>query len=497
MGTTANKSSSVLEVWAYGVVTVIGGQLFAWNVGLVAGTISYGLGVFIIGMAYLCMVLSTAEVASVVAFRGGVYGLARCTLGFYFGFMVGCCELLEYSLFAASNSILVSQILSGLWPALLPYALWLSLANQVVSFGLVMLGGRVFWRFILFFAVLILAILLLYYFTTMTFASATVYAGGMDTAFLGGLSGFFTALPQATWMFSGVEAITTLGNDLTDPKRLIPRGQVLTMCTLLVTACCTFAVAICMPPGGINVATTVAVMNGVFSTAFSISDATATVLTLPSVLFTAAAFALPASNILVAMAQSKLMPSKLATVHPRLHTNTNALLVIFAVSSVICPVFLYTELFSSIAYSMSLVFGLFSYSAQCAGFVYLRRHHHHMKRSFVNPVGIPGAVFAMIVFGLCMISVLFCQDDDYIVLIGTTAIVVVLSAHYHIYSKHRQTLSDDEHALFFAHVAKFNEKTKQSQATSTSASTWHFVGLFSTGHRVVRKIQVKPTSNSY
>ncbi|CAK4116542.1 unnamed protein product [Aphanomyces euteiches] len=382
MGTTANKSSSVLEVWAYGVVTVIGGQLFAWNVGLVAGTISYGLGVFVIGMAYLCMVLSTAEVASVVAFRGGVYGLARCTLGFYFGFMVGCCELLEYSLFAASNSILVSQILSGLWPALL--------------LGLLYVCRRHL---------------------------------------------------HATW---GHQCRHHRG---CHERRLFNRVQHFRR-------------------------------HG-------------TVLTLPSVLFTAATFALPASNILVAMAQSKLMPSKLATVHPRLHTNTNALLVIFAVSSVICPVFLYTELFSSIAYSMSLVFGLFSYSAQCAGFVYLRRHHHHMKRSFVNPVGIPGAVFAMIVFGLCMISVLFCQDDDYIVLIGTTAIVVVLAAHYHIYAKHRQTLSDDEHALFFAHVAKFNEKTKQSQATSTSASTWHFVGLFSTGHRVIRKIQVKPTSNSY
>ncbi|KAG9406848.1 hypothetical protein AC1031_003176 [Aphanomyces cochlioides] len=469
MGTTApsHKSSSVLEVWAYGVVTVIGGQLFAWNVGLVAGTISYGIGVFIVGTAYLCMVLSTAEVASVVAFRSGVYGLARCTLGFYFGFMVGCCEVLEYSLFAASNSILVSQILSGLWPALLPYALLLSLANQVVSFGIVMLGGRVFWRFILFFVVVILAILLLYYFTAMTFASATVYAGGMDTAFLGGLSGFFTALPQATWMFSGIKAITTSSLDN----------------VYIVTACCTFAVAICMPPGGVSVASAVAVMNGVFSTAFSISDATATVLTLPSVLFPAAAFALPASNILVAMAQSKLMPSKLATIHPRLRTNTNALLAIFAFSSALCPIFLYTELVSSISYSF----------AQCAGFVYLRRHHHHMKRLFVNPVGIPGAVFAMIVFGLCIISVLFCQEDQYIVLIGTAAIVVVLSAHYHIYAKHRQRLS--EHALFFAHVAKFNGKTKQSHAT-THSSTWHFIGLFSTGHRVVRKIQVKPTSSS-
>ncbi|CAK4501161.1 unnamed protein product [Aphanomyces euteiches] len=372
MGTTANKSSSVLEVWAYGVVTVIGGQLFAWNVGLVAGTISYGLGVFVIGMAYLCMVLSTAEVASVVAFRGGVYGLARCTLGFYFGFMVGCCELLEYSLFAASNSILVSQILSGLWPALL--------------LGLLYVCRRHL---------------------------------------------------HATW---GHQCRHHRG---CHERRLFNRVQHFRR-------------------------------HG-------------TVLTLPSVLFTAATFALPASNILVAMAQSKLMPSKLATVHPRLHTNTNALLVIFAVSSVICPVFLYTELFSSIAYSMSLVFGLFSYSAQCAGFVYLRRHHHHMKRSSCL---CDDRLWALHDLGLV-------KDDDYIVLIGTTAIVVVLAAHYHIYAKHRQTLSDDEHALFFAHVAKFNEKTKQSQATSTSASTWHFVGLFSTGHRVIRKIQVKPTSNSY
>ena len=143
--------------------------MFAWNVGLFAGTVSFGLGVFVMGIAYLCMVFSIAEVSSVVAFRGGAYGLARCTLGFYSGFIVGCCELLEYSLFATVNCMMVAQILAAEWPCLVPYTTLVCLLAQAFSFGFVIFGGRIFWH-----SVVVLAILLLYYFSAMTGANTTV-----------------------------------------------------------------------------------------------------------------------------------------------------------------------------------------------------------------------------------------------------------------------------------------------------------------------------------
>ncbi|CAK4082475.1 unnamed protein product [Aphanomyces euteiches] len=237
-----------------------------------------------------------------------------------------------------------------------------------------------------------------------TFGSAAVDTGGIDSAFVGGFAEFFAVLPLATWMFSGIESLSTLGGNVTDPKRMIPKGQVTVMCTLLATAFCTYMTAICMPPGGINVASVSAIMNGAFSAALNVSEESATVLSFPAVLFSATVFALPASNILVAMAQSKLMPSNLTKSHRRFHSNANALLAIFLVSSALCPLFLYNEDVGLVLYGISMVFGLLAYVAQCAGFIYLRRNHKHMKRLFVSPVGIPGAVYAVVVFCLTLVS---------------------------------------------------------------------------------------------
>jgi len=49
---------------------VIGGQYFSWNAGLVAGVGSFGVGTMLIGVAYLMMVCSLAEMTSVLPFAG-------------------------------------------------------------------------------------------------------------------------------------------------------------------------------------------------------------------------------------------------------------------------------------------------------------------------------------------------------------------------------------------------------------------------------------------
>ncbi|KAG9406844.1 hypothetical protein AC1031_003171 [Aphanomyces cochlioides] len=200
-GVTPIKSSSAFDVWALGVIVVMGGQSFAWNAGLVAGTISYGIGVVLMGVAYSC----------------GVYGLARCTLDcFYFGFMAGCCQLLQYVLCIATTNFMLSQFFSTWWPCLVAYT-------------------PLLWKFVVLLAVVIMTLFFIYFLASTT-ANMAAYAGGMDNAFVGGFSQFFTMLPQASWTFSGIEALSTISQDMTEPKRLIPKGKVTSMLTLLATA---------------------------------------------------------------------------------------------------------------------------------------------------------------------------------------------------------------------------------------------------------------------
>ncbi|KAG9406845.1 hypothetical protein AC1031_003173 [Aphanomyces cochlioides] len=308
------------------------------------------------GMAYLCMVLSIAEVSSVISFPGGVYGLARCTVGFYFGFVAGCCELLEYTLFVTTGNLTISQVLSMRWPALLPYTPLIWLINQTITFAVVLIGGRLFWRFIVVMAIVVVMILFLYYFSAMSYADTATYSGGMDNACHGGFPQFLAVLPQASWMFSGIESLSTLSNDVTDPKQLIPRGQVASMCTLLVLSWCIYIASISLPPGAVDLPSAVATMNGGYTAAFNNSDATSN-------------SGDHDFNILVAMAQSKLMPSMLAKSHPRFETNVNARLVILAVSSGMCFWLLYDAHVNMTIYNICLVFGVIAYIVQCASFI--------------------------------------------------------------------------------------------------------------------------------
>jgi amino acid transporter len=52
----------------------IGGQFYAWNVGLKAGVGSFVIAMLLVGTAYLCLDLCIAEMSSAVPFAGGAYG---------------------------------------------------------------------------------------------------------------------------------------------------------------------------------------------------------------------------------------------------------------------------------------------------------------------------------------------------------------------------------------------------------------------------------------
>ena len=73
-----------LDVWALGITIVIGGQYFAWNVGLNAGFGSFLIGTLLMGSAYVSLIYTIMETTSALPFAGA-FGLARCTIGFYAG----------------------------------------------------------------------------------------------------------------------------------------------------------------------------------------------------------------------------------------------------------------------------------------------------------------------------------------------------------------------------------------------------------------------------
>ena len=96
---------SWFKIWMLGITIVIGGQYFCWNVALEAGFGSCIISIILVGLAYIVLCVDNAELTSAVPFSGGAYGLARLTLGFYPGFIVGICESVEYIIYVAASAI--------------------------------------------------------------------------------------------------------------------------------------------------------------------------------------------------------------------------------------------------------------------------------------------------------------------------------------------------------------------------------------------------------
>lgn len=234
-----------------GVSYVISGDFAGWNFGLAHG--GFG-GLFaatvLMGVMYLCMVLSLAELSSAIPTAGGGYGFARRAFGPWGGFLTGTAILLEYAIAPAAIAVFIGsyvQSLSG-WDGPLVY-----LGCYAVFIGLHLYGvGE--------------ALKLMFAISLVALAALLVFAGSLATAFNParlvdipmtdaagaspwlpfGYLGIWAAIPYAIWFFLAVEGVPLAAEETANPARDLPRGLIAALLVLLVLA----LVVLLLGPGG-------------------------------------------------------------------------------------------------------------------------------------------------------------------------------------------------------------------------------------------------------
>eukprot|EP01083_Nonionella_stella_P289320 984558_1 len=105
---SGQRTANLLSLTALGVGAVISGDFFGWNFGLERG--GFGgliVATLLVGLMYVCVSLSLAELASMYPSAEGAFRFSRHALGPYAGFCCGLSESLEYVL-------LVPVIITGL-----------------------------------------------------------------------------------------------------------------------------------------------------------------------------------------------------------------------------------------------------------------------------------------------------------------------------------------------------------------------------------------------
>jgi amino acid transporter len=221
MATTIGVKS--FQVWALGITVVVGGQYTSWNVGLQAGFGSFLIATCLIGLAYICLVFCNAEISSALPFAGGAYGLARLSLGFYPGFLIGCCEAIEYILYVAEAAIVFSNMIVEATSSptfMMPVYCFLFYLSALTMH---IWGGKWFWRSTTALGILSLGILLIYCFGSLPWVDINLNAPSPSTTgaeiidgstnqsgrswFIGGFNSFLFVLPLAAWFYVGVESL--------------------------------------------------------------------------------------------------------------------------------------------------------------------------------------------------------------------------------------------------------------------------------------------------
>lgn len=222
-----------------GVSYVISGDFAGWNFGIAqAGWGGFVVAAVLMGIMYLTLVLSLAEMSAAIPAAGGGYSFARQAMGPAGGYLTGLAVLIEYTLAPAAIVIFIGSAVNELFGIDGPivYALFYLAFVGIHIFG----AGEALKVMMVISALAVVAIIatgavLLPAFDTANLFDIEPLLNG--TEFLPmGYYGVWAALPFAMWLFLAVEGVPLAAEEAKDPAKDVPKGIIAAMIFLLFTA---------------------------------------------------------------------------------------------------------------------------------------------------------------------------------------------------------------------------------------------------------------------
>jgi len=245
------RYAKVWSLWALGVGAVISGHYSGWNFGLANGFGSMLVALFIIAAMYWGLIFSLAEMSPALPHTGAAYSFARSAMGPWGGMFTGLAESIEYVLTPAVIVFFIGSYLGAIFetgPQFQP-VWWLG--SYIVFLLLNLLGVELSFRvsvIVTVAALLILAVFWVSALPSIDFDRWALNIGiGPDGAkvelpegggswFPLGFKGVLMTLPFAVWLFLAIEQLPLAAEESADPKKDMPKGLILGMLTLMVSA---------------------------------------------------------------------------------------------------------------------------------------------------------------------------------------------------------------------------------------------------------------------
>jgi ethanolamine permease len=467
------RYAGVASLWALGVGAVISGHYSGWNLGLLAGGWGgYALAALLIAVMYLGLVFCIAEMGAALPHTGGAYSFARASMGPWGGFVTGLCENVEYVLTPAVVASFLATYLAAVFetPAAWLPAYWI--AGYAVMLVLNVYGVELSFKVTVIITVAALACLVVFWLSALPVAEFKRYALNIGAAPDGsavelpsgggpwlpfGLHGAFAALPFAVWLFLAIEQLPLAAEESMDPSRDMPRGIILGMLTLLVSAGLILWLNPSVAPGAFKLASSGEPLLDGFRATFG--SGLAKLLALVACVGLVASFhtiLFAQGRQIYSLSRAGYFPRFLSITHPRHRTPHVALLAGSGVALALMLALWFgmgaekgAAVIQGMLLNMAVAGAMLSYLLQGVSFMVLRRRLPQLHRPYRSPLGMIGAVVTMVIAAVTLVFQLL--DPVFVSgVLGVAAWFAVGIAWFAAVGRRRLVLAPEE---AFAHKA--------------------------------------------
>ena len=409
------RYARVWSLWALGVGAVISGDFFGWNFGLAAG--GFGgllLATVVITVMYVGLCYSIGEMSPALPHTGGAYSFGRSAMGPWGGYITGLGETMEYVITPAVIVVGIGGYLGAVFETPEAFAPVWWLLMYVIFVGLNVAGVETSFRFTVFITFLALAILAVFYVGAIPHFSwdwaLNIEPEPGGSRFLPkGWMGIAAALPFAIWFYLAIEELPLAAEEAHDPQRDMPRGLLLGLLTLIVTAFLVLFLNAGIAPGASEVGVSDEPLFLGFQTIFG-DGIGAKLLALIAVAGLIASFhtiIFAYGRNIYSLSRAGYFPKWLSVTHGTRKT-PHVALVAGAVLGYLVALGIYLlpqdSPVGAVLLNMAVFGALISYIMQLLSFVLLRVRLPQIERPFISPVGVPGAVAALVI---CVAALLF------------------------------------------------------------------------------------------
>ncbi|HLF21581.1 MAG TPA: amino acid permease [Aestuariivirga sp.] len=462
------RYAGIWSLWALGVGAVISGHFSGWNFGFATG--GWGgvlVAGIIIAIMYLGLVFCIAEMSPALPHTGAAYSFARTAMGPWGGFITGLCENVEYVVTPAVIAFFIGSYMGGIWSVAFPdSSVWPPLwwiVTYVVFLALNIFGVALSFRVTLVVTLASLAVLIAFWFSAFPNMDFSRWAlniapdgselpDGNGPLFPMGFSGILATLPFAVWLFLAIEQLPLAAEESVDPKRDMPKGIILGMLTLIVSA---FMIVLLNPSvvgvGAHKLGTSGEPLLDGFRAIFS--DTGAVALGLVALLGLIASFhtiLFAQGRQIFSLSRAGYFPAGLSVTHTTYKTPHIAMIVGSIVGLTIMMIMWFAlggekagSLIGSVLLNMAVFGAMLSYILQAVSFMLLRKNQPNIERPYVSPFGNAGAIVTIVI---AVVTLLYqVQDPNFgkgvIWVIAWFAVAIV---YFAAIGRHKLILSPEE-----------------------------------------------------